>query len=224
MTVLIGLDPGGIDAFGWCVCEFTEKFPLHVIEQGIESCAHDAVAAAVECASDSQVIAAGIDSPLCWAGRGDRLADQQLRSAVAAAGCRTPWGTVQIVNALRGACLVQGILALRVLRRRFPRIIVSEAHPKALLWLLGAANANLRVPEVGPQHLSSLVFNRLPNEHERDAALGTLSAWAALVQPAGWSDLLQLETDAFFPAGEAVYYMPLPLPKTRPPGPTRPAV
>lgn len=213
MAVAIGLDPGGIDAFGWCVCEFTEELPLHVVDQGIESSAHDAVASAVACADGSEVIAAGIDSPLCWVQHGDRRADQLVRRAIAAAGCRTPWGTVQIVNALRGACLVQGILALRALRIRFPRIIVSEAHPKALLWLLGAANANRRVPEVGPQHLATLVFDRSPNEHERDAALGALSAWAALVQPTGWSDLLQLETDAFFPAGSAVYYMPLQLPE-----------
>jgi len=54
-------------------------------------------------------------------------------------GAQNVHGTVQAVNSLRGACLVQGILTAILLRQRVPEIHVSESHPKAVLWLLGAA-------------------------------------------------------------------------------------
>lgn len=209
VQLILGLDPGGVGTFGWCLCEYRNELPLPVVRHGTSNSAMEAVTAALTQVGSSPLIAAGIDAPLCWTS-GARIADQLVRRAVAGAGCETPGGTVQEINSLRGACLVQGLLALRELRRRIPDLVVSEAHPKALLWLLGIPGATLQVRDVGPSHLAHLLLDVPATEHERDAALGALTAWAAVAGPPNWSDLLRSEFEPFFPAGSATYYMPLP--------------
>lgn len=208
--VLLGFDPGGIATFGWAAAEYEAHLPLRVFAHGATGDGQTAVDHALDAVPiAAEVIAAGIDAPLCWGPSGGRRADQWVRNAIACAGCPTPGGTVQHVNSLRGACLVQGLLALRRLRQRISAIVVSESHPKALLWLLGVANSTLPVVEVAADHLPQLRFeDPAINSHTRDAALGVLSAWAAITTPEDWTDLVAQEPEVFFPCGPVGYYMP----------------
>ena len=135
------------------------------------------------------VIGVGIDAPLYWVTQGDRAVDQLVRQQIVNLGA--PNGTVQAVNSLCGACLVQGMLAGVLARRQFHGVSITESHPKALLWLLGHATR-----QNPPDHISLLdlpEFNLAggfhPADHERDAALACLSAWAMIHQFAGWRDV-----------------------------------
>lgn len=211
MNVVFGFDPGGVGAFAWSVCELSSELPLRVLGSGIAPHAQAAVAAALAHNSQAEVVGAGIDSPLFWAPNGDRLADKRVRCALVQAGCPTAAGTVQHVNSLRGACLVQGVMAAHELRRARPSVVISESHPKAALWLLGVASkirtcAAVTAVDIDDLHTEVL----LATEHERDAALGALSAWAAVTRPTEWVDLLADEPAGYFPAGPASYYMPDP--------------
>jgi len=140
------------------------------------------------------LVCAGIDAPLFWSRTGARNADIVVRRAIREAGAPNAGGTVQDVNSLRGACLAQGMLAAIELRERFPGLPITEAHPKALRWLL---------PDVRDIAARS--------EHERDAMLASIAAWAVIHQPAGWTDLFSSEENTYSPIEMPLHYvMPIP--------------
>src|SRR5262249_39290348 len=140
---------------------------------GVANNAEEAITAALLAVGTvDEVKAAGIDAPLFWVAAGDRIADATVRTAICARG--SAGGTVQHVNHLQGACLVQGMLCGVLLRGRFPRLPVSESHPKAFLWLAGVANPALHPSDVAFGQLTQY-FSRIPtgrSDHERDAAIG----------------------------------------------------
>lgn len=211
MKVVFGFDPGGAGSFGWAVCAFSPQLPLRLLTTGTAPHAQAAVEAALAHDFGSEVVAAGIDSPLCWTRNGSRMADRRVRRAIVRAGCTTAPGTVQHVNSLRGACLVQGIMAATELRQASPSILISESHPKAALWLMRLASIERPIRVIVAGDIPSLqAGDLLATEHERDAAVGALSGWAAATQPPGWVDLLTVEPESFFPAGPVSYYMPDP--------------
>lgn len=208
---LAGFDPGGKGQFGWCLVEATAKLPLAVRNAGVESHA----AAAVDCAlsatrTTSAIDAAGIDSPLFWSCTGDRNADLVIRRQIRQLGATAASGTVQHINSLRGACLAQGILTAHLLRREAPQIRITESHPKALLWLMEAATASRPPVSVAMNNLSAFLQCETEglSEHERDAALGALGAWAMITRPRGWRDLLLDEDAPFVPISPVEYWMP----------------
>lgn len=211
LSLLIGLDPGGEGAFGWAIVEHAASLPLSIVATGCSSSAAEAVAAVTHEVRGEVVAAAAIDTPLFWSRTGDRAADKSVRGGIRRAGAKTPGGTVQHVNSLRGACLVQGVVAAMLLREAWPGLPISEAHPKALLWLLGVA-----VPELHPSlvTLQSLerYFTRARGgepEHERDAVIGALSAWGAVTRPPGWQDLVVNEPSPLLPVAHPLsYWMP----------------
>lgn len=82
------------------------------------------------------------------------------------------------------------MLAALELRERFPDLPITESHPKALRWLL-----------------PSLFEFEDRSEHERDAMLATVSAWAAFNRPADWEDLFAHEENAFTPVSMPVLYI-----------------
>jgi hypothetical protein len=91
--------------------------------------------------------------------------------------------------------VVQAVLAVSAIRRERPGLPITESHPKALLFLLE------------PPLLADML--RL-GEHERDAALATISGWASIHQPGGWSDLYQGESNLYHPIDAPVsYWMPV---------------
>jgi hypothetical protein len=212
MGTLLGFDPGGCRAFGWCIVEDSDELPLPVVAAGVGQDARDAFDQVVaQLSPETNVRAAGIDSPLFWTAS-DRRADQILRRDIAACGAPSPGGTVQAVNSLRGACLVQGVLLGGLLRERWPALSISEAHPKAYLWLTGIANENRHPRSIGLAPLASL-FAHPPDtefdEHIRDSAIAALSAWAMVHRPPRWRNLFVEEAGPFMPIGQPLgYWMP----------------
>jgi len=189
---LLGLDPGGLNSFGWANLRIGESGTPVALKTGVSSSASAALNEASR-ADGVAPVAVGIDAPLFWVTEGDRSADARIRRLVCAAGGHS--GTVGHVNSLRGACLVQGILAARQVADSWPSATVTEAHPKALLRVHPAASKFLAM------HLPNA-----PTEHERDAALAAFAAWAAAAHFPGWRDLLPEETAPFFPSGHVVSY------------------
>jgi hypothetical protein len=188
--VLVGLDPGGACAFGWCVLEDGPQLPLQLRKSGIAD--HAAAALdAVNCAvGTSEVIGAGIDAPMFWTASGDRGVDKYVRTAICKLGASG--GTVAHVNSLRGACLVQGVLAATLLRQQNATLPITEAHPKAALWMLGEATVAMKVPDISGRALAKYFdvgAHAMAKDHERDAALGALTAWAMIHEAAGWQDI-----------------------------------
>ncbi len=190
--VLLGFDPGGKDSFGWATLCLERSGAFVALESGLESNAPDAVRAAAQHAP-SNPDGIGIDAPLFWVNEGDRRADATIRTRVVAAGGKS--GTVSSVNSLRGACVVQGILAARIVAAKWPAALVTEAHPKALLRLDAKAQKFVEA------HLHSSNA-----EHSRDAALAALAAWAAVTAQVDWINLVLGESEPFFPAGREVSY------------------
>lgn len=133
------------------------------------------------------------------------------RSPIKSAGAPNAGGTVQQVNSLRGACITQGVVAAHLLRRAVPGVRITEAHPKALLWLINVASADRRVMGVTMEHLAEFISCELAAlcEHERDAALGALGAWAMASVAAGWRDIAVQDPDAVVPVPPVEYWMPI---------------
>lgn len=194
--VLLGFDPGGINNFGWATLHVSEAGEIR-LATGVASNAPEAVRNAAQGATSAPA-AVGIDAPLFWVQEGDRRVESYLRDRVRAAGGHN--GSVNSVNSLRGACLVQGILSARIAATLWPTTIITEAHPKVLLLLHAEA-----------QHFVTDHFPSGHNEHERDAAIAAFAAWAAVTTRQSWRNLvLELgEVDPFFPGGrEASYWFP----------------
>lgn len=193
MSLILGFDPGGAGRFGWCAALDSHKLPLSLVAAGTADDARSAVGAAVAAVPRGEVVAAaGIDAPLVWSRSGPRNADRVVRNAIKNAGAPHPAGTVQDVNSLRGACLVQGFLAAVELRERFPALPLTEAHPKALRWLSSDASEIDR-----------------SSEHERDAILAAVTGWALVHKPAEWVDLYLAEREVFTPLQPPLsYFMP----------------
>ncbi len=90
---------------------------------------------------------------------------------------------------------MQGVLAASAIRQKCPGLPTTESHPRVLRFLLGRT-------------LPDDMLRR--GEHERDAALATISGWASIHRSAGWRDLYQDEADGYFPIDSPVsYWMPL---------------
>ena len=211
MDIYLGFDPGGQKNFGWAACSSVES-RLEVIGTGVADHARGAVDAAIaSMPEEAKAVGAGIDAPLFWVADGHRSADKAIRKAIGELGAPSPGGTVQHVNSLRGACLVQGVVAAKLLREHFHDIGITESHPKALLYLLGIADRQRPPADVTLGDLSSYVIarNEQVSPHERDAVLGSISSWARHKQLEGWRDLYREEENPISPFGyEPSYWMP----------------
>lgn len=196
MKTVIGIDPGGKCAFGWCVLRCSERMrALEVVASGVNSTVSEVIGAVLAVAKTSDPefppVGVGIDAPLYWVKDRERESDRRLRQAVSRAGGHS--ATVAHVNSLRGACLVQGILVADEVFRAWPKAQVTEAHPKALILV-----------DKGARDFSeSIVFQ---TEHERDAALGAYAAAAHSQHLPGWKDWVAEESSPFFPLGKRVVY------------------
>jgi hypothetical protein len=216
MGTYVGFDPGGFGSFGWAVVS-GETFPLDVVDCGISDHAQGAFNAAMTCVDSSKldINAIGIDAPLFWVRDGDRRADQVVREAIGLQGCPTAGGTVQHVNSLRGACLIQGILVAMICQQRAKEISITESHPKALLWLLGKATAARRQDNIVLAELTDLIKVegrgvQIFSQHERDAVLGGVAAFAMRSKLEKWRNLYSLETNLITPLDPVPgYWMPI---------------
>jgi hypothetical protein len=199
LSMILGFDPGGLAQFGWCVIDDSETTPLKIRSAGVSDNAKEAISSAlVSVDSEDQLVAAGIDSPLFWIPDGDRKVDQAIREAIMKKGGHP--GTVNHINSLRGACLIQGILVGMLLRERFPRIPLTETHPKAVLRLMGIAGGTVNVADF-------LCFDgHIFSEHKRDAALSALTAWAMIHRDNNWKNVFSLDKDHYSPLSQPLSY------------------
>lgn len=208
MACLIGFDPGGRGSFGWCVSWYSDALPLKLHDMGVSDHAQGAVEAAFAAVPPGQpILAIGVDSPMFWACGNDRRVDQEVRCRIrdlAPQAC----ATVQSVNSLRGACVVQGILAAILVRDRLAGIPISESHPKAILWLLREAVSGREPAAIRLGDLSRLFLpdRRDTSDHERDSAIACLSAWAMVHRPHDWEDIASLEERRYLPVCEPLGY------------------
>lgn len=206
---ILGFDPGGIGRFGWSVCRATNGTLQPLPKTGLANDAWDAlnqVKSALGSAGTqgaTQVLAAGIDAPMFWTKSGNRTVDDIVRQALKDHRFPTPGGTVQQINSLRGACLVQGILLGKHLTVEWP-IEITEAHPRALHYLLRHSGQTEAMKMV--QHLTEKLA-----DHELDATLSAVAAWALLYKPPGWRNLYEEESGPVQPFDTSVsYWMPIP--------------
>ena len=169
MEIYLGFDPGGEKHFGWAVCS-PKAHVLQVLTTGKADHAKEAIyKALLTIPNKGTVVGAGIDSPLFWAEGGKRDVDNLIRRAIQKLGARSLGGTVQEINSLRGACLVQGALVAYLLHKRFPYITITESHPKALLYLMGIASKKMNPLNVSLEDLSEYIdCDQSCDEHERD--------------------------------------------------------
>lgn len=211
MEIYVGFDPGGDGKFGWAAC-FPEGKVLHLIATGRAGHAKEAVNQALSVSRNRGiVVGAGIDAPLFWTEDGGRYVDEVVRRAIQQLGAPYPAGTVQHFNSLQGACLVQGVLTAKLLHDQLPQIAITESHPKALLYLLGIASAKTSPASVTVNDLSRYVVcdSGQLEEHERDAVLAAITAFAQKERPQGWINLFERERYPVIPFNYQVsYWMP----------------
>jgi len=210
----LGFDPGGERNFGWCVCSSGEDNTLTLLAAGNANHAKGAFDAAIANLPDGETPkGVGIDAPLFWVVDGGREADSAVRDAIGRAGAPNRSGTVQHFNSLQGSCVIQGMLIAQLLRARYPILAITEAHPKALLWLLGIASVDRPANQVPIDSVCTIDSRQFPggaSEHVRDAARGAITARAMAYQEADWVDLLDREEGAVRSVdGPLGYWMPM---------------
>lgn len=186
MRFILGFDPGGKSNFGWCIAEGSGT-PLKILRSGAVNNTHEAISAVSGFIKEKSacVLAAGIDSPLFWVVDGDRKVDKHVRKAIANKGGNP--NTVMSVNSLQGACLIQGILTAIKLRSLFPELRITEAHPKAARILGDLKNKIEFMPGCNPC------------DHENDAAISALTAWAMISKNGCWENIYAKEIEPFSP-------------------------
>lgn len=156
MGYWLGVDPGGEGKFG-----ISKLWPDGKFETSSCSSVEEALAFV-----DLAPLGVGIDCPMWWsAGRsGVRQADKWIRAEY-----RLPSRNVQSVNSMWGAVLVQGILFAMLLRSRYPSVLITESHPKALAVAL-SIRSDLSIIEMFG------LTGQWRSEDERDAVIAAICA------------------------------------------------
>ena len=132
------------------------------------SCAREAVTWVDE--MNVEPLGVGVDAPLWWSSgiSGARHADQWLRDRYPKAR-----NSVMFINSIFGGVLIQGFLFAAELRRRFPDVPVTEAHPKLLMHARGHDFGTVA------RESGLIVDSRIlseANDDRRDAVLAALAA------------------------------------------------
>jgi hypothetical protein len=101
---------------------------------------------------------------------------------------------------------------LELLRREYPGLPITEAHPKALLWLMGIARRGHEPKNVTPRDIEEIVIagKIFGSEDERDAILAAFAAYMMIRRKSDWVDLLKHERKERILAGKPPigYWMP----------------
>ncbi len=154
-----GADPGGKNSFGVARLNDDGSFVSGCVT-GVDE--------AVEWIAERPK-AIGIDCPMWWSssGTGDRRVDQRLRKHY-----KISSGTIQTVNSLRGAAIIQGPMLVFRINEKYSAVPVTEAHPKALL-----KSKNLQDAPWDEVISTFSIEGDLPSsEHARDAILCAVAA------------------------------------------------
>lgn len=236
-NLFLGFDPGGKNAFGWCVCKEVGD-GLERLAFDLADHAEDAVTQvnrAIESCSNVRIPAAGIDAPLLVHRRkGNRSIDQNLRDALTRK--RFPGsvsGTVQEVNSLRGAATLQGgLLVMQLVGMPWAHDTkITESHPTAFRYLLSHAGQDNLVKTANCLTKDLITCTRThkskkeeddcttceQDSHKVDATLCAIAAWAATKSSSksNWCDLYK-RANALIPlfqlpeSTRLSYWMPMP--------------
>jgi hypothetical protein len=175
--VIIGYDPGGLDANGLATLTVVEGKVI-----GVQTTTVSCAELAIDLVEQARVVAIGIDTLTCWStGPGGwRPADRWLRAKYPAVR-----NSVMPPNGLAGSMSLSGMALLHAVRAARPKIFVTETHPKVLVYGLTRerhdfAGRRQFMDDLVARLLGTDVLTR--NDHEWDAAL---SAFAALEGVAG---------------------------------------
>jgi hypothetical protein len=200
MGIYLGFDPGGDHKFGVAILDGSS------VSASTVSNVDDAMNWAFCVCGSRRPVAAGIDTLLHWATAksGLRPCDLQLRARYPAVS-----DSVMAPNSLFGAMAIGGMaLALR-LRKKWPKLVLNETHPKVLLHALGAQRYNPKTINAAVQWFvgrAECVEWAIQGEHELDAAL---SAWATRKGLADrWEDIIGADADLLFPVKTVKYLWP----------------
>ena len=209
VEIFLGFDPGGANPgerygnFGWSVCQDAAG-QFQIFDTGLARYAEQAIDQVLRSLPDNTCVlaAVGIEAPMFWHKTGHREIDGFLREEVERWGCPHPWGTIQPVNSLWGACLAQGIMLGRGLHERdWFKSPITEANSKALRWLKPATF----------YYIQRLTEGEGKSDHERDATLAAYGAWAMRRNLYGWRDLFEDEQEPYPILEQQVsYWMPIP--------------
>ena len=192
-VITLGFDPGGIGNFG-CACIDCATGNAHTKTV-------DSVDAAIEYVlgikAKEKVVSAGIDTLLHWQSTpsGWRGADEFLREKY-----QKTYKSVMCANELRGAMTIQGAVLAGRLREVWPKLFLTETHPK-VLWHCLQKGVEYPRQEAWKANASATVkgwlsnkgyTGEIRNEHEFDAVF---SGWAALqAYSANWKrDLFMIK-------------------------------
>ena len=205
---ILGFDPGGQGNFGWSICSVVNGQLMPSPVTGLANDAQDAINQVQAALPDNAaVLAVGIDAPLLWSNAGNRNVDGILRGALGALENNSfPIPSVLAVNSLWGSVTVQGVLLARHLSGAWPNLTITESHPRALRCLLHDRGQPATVGMVN--NLTAGL-----DDHELDATLAAVSAWAATHQNqpgTGWQNLYGQEPQLVGPFDlDASYWMPM---------------
>lgn len=204
---VLGYDPGGNGAHGVALCQFDAGLPTAVRVDTLSS-AEDVIEFA-KSVQDLKVV--GVDTLTVWttSKSGWRPADIFLRKTY-----RPIVHSITSPNSLAGSMGINGMAVLIELKALFPKILISETHPKALYYALtkekydyvsNQAAMDCRLGEL----LGVSVATK--NDHEWDAAISVFAAFKGVVGQ--WSaDLhgLQVEESGryIWPCGKTFYWWP----------------
>jgi hypothetical protein len=169
--VIVGYDPGGLDANGVATLTVAGG-KVADVQTVTVSCAERAI----DLVEQVNPMAIGIDTLTCWGtGPGGwRPADRWLREKYPAVR-----NSIMSPNGLAGSMSLSGMALLLAVRTARPEIFVTETHPKVVIYELTGE----RYDFVGRRHFMDNLLARLlgagvlaRNEHEWDAALSALAA------------------------------------------------
>ena len=206
MNIFLGFDPGGAGTgkgnFGWSICREVDG-KLERVTTGLAKEAWDALNQVKDelerynGQGSARVLAAGIDAPLFWTKTAIREVDDFIKQK---SGIRPiP------INSLYGAAAVQGPLLAKHISDTWDSLPITESYPRVLEHQLTRIGKHQMV-----QRLTKCLSDATGKNHERDATLGAISAWAAIRQPANWQNLYLLEPDPINPLAIPVsYWMPI---------------
>ena len=207
MNIFLGFDPGGAGTgkgnFGWSICREVDG-KLERVTTGLAKEAWDAlnqVKDELTRQGSTRVLAAGIDAPLFWTKTGKREVDAFIEQKS---------GIKPIpINSLYGAAAVQGPLLAKHLSDTWDSLLITESYPKALECQLAYTRKHQAEYQM-VQCLTAGLNAETGQNHQRDATLGAISAWAAIRQPANWQNLYLLEPGPINPFDISVsYWMPI---------------
>ena len=206
--IYLGYSPGGsarvANKSGVSILTLTGAGPR--CETGAVGCVDDAMAWFRDRLDGAAPGAAGIDAFLFWETSrcGWRAADRWLKATYTAVT-----RNVLPSNSVQGAAAIQGMALGISLRRVWPRIGLTETHPKVLHYALADSRFEW-TPKVArwPREMIGCADEAAVQTQNEWSAL--VSAWIAMMGHTGaWTlDLRQNSKEAVEPAGPVSFWWP----------------